>query len=116
MGIANTTNLYMTTSNANGGLELAPDLAGWFIGAYWFLMLCGRFIGGLLGGKVSSKGMLSATSAIAIGFLLCLIFIPVTTTVHLHGADVPLKVAFATLCGLCTSVMANIRPWPVASS
>ena len=105
VGIANTTNLYMTTSSANGGLELAPDLAGWFIGAYWFLMLCGRFIGGLLGGKVSSKAMLSATSIIAICFLLCLIFIPVTATVHLHGADVPLKVAFATLCGLCTSVM-----------
>lgn len=105
VGIANTTNLYMTTSTANGGLELAPALAGWFIGAYWFLMLCGRFIGGLLGGKVSSKSMLSATAIIAIAFLLCLVFIPVTTTVHLRGADVPLKIAFATLCGLCTSVM-----------
>ena len=105
VGIPNTANLYMTTSTDGGGLGLGADLAGWFIGAYWFLMLCGRFIGGLLGGKVSSKAMLSTTAMIAIAFLLCLILIPSTVTVHLHGADVPLKIAFATLCGLCTSVM-----------
>ena len=105
VGIPNTANLYMTTANAGGGLGLGADLAGWFIGAYWFLMLCGRFIGGLLGGKVSSKSMLSTAAMIAIIFLLCMILIPDTVTVHLHGADVPLKIAFATLCGLCTSVM-----------
>ena len=105
VGIPNTANLYMTTSAEGGGLALGADLAGWFIGAYWFLMLCGRFIGGLLGGKVSSRVMLSTTAIIAICFLLCLIFIPATATIHLHGADVPLKIAFATLCGLCTSVM-----------
>jgi len=104
VGIPNTANLYMTTAT-DGGLALAPDLAGWFIGAYWFLMLCGRFIGGLLGGKVSSKAMLSASSIIAICFLLCLIFIPEECKVPLRGADVPLKIVFATLCGLCTSVM-----------
>lgn len=105
VGIPNTANLYMTTGVDGGGLGLGADLAGWFIGAYWFLMLCGRFIGGLLGGKVSSRAMLSTTAMIAIAFLLCLILIPTSVTVHLHGADVPLKVAFATLCGLCTSVM-----------
>ena len=105
VGIPNTANLYMTTAADGGGLGLGADLAGWFIGAYWFLMLCGRFIGGLLGGKVSSRAMLSTTAMIAIAFLLCLILIPASVTVHLHGADVPLKIAFATLCGLCTSVM-----------
>ena len=105
VGIPNTANLYMTSSAADGGLGLGADLAGWFIGAYWFLMLCGRFIGGLLGGKVSSRAMLSTTAMIAIAFLLCLILIPTSVTVHLHGAEVPLKIAFATLCGLCTSVM-----------
>lgn len=105
VGIPNTANLYMTTATEGGGLGLGADLAGWFIGAYWFLMLCGRFIGGLLGGKVSSRSMLSTTAMIAIIFLLCLILIPTSVTVHLHGADVPLKIAFATLCGLCTSVM-----------
>ena len=105
VGIPNTANLYMTTATSGGGLGLGADLAGWFIGAYWCLMLCGRFIGGVLGGKVSSRAMLSTTAIIAICFLLCLIFIPTTSTIHLHGADVPLKIAFATLCGLCTSVM-----------
>ncbi len=105
VGIPNTANLYMTTATDGGGLGLGADLAGWFIGAYWFLMLCGRFSGGLLGGKVSSKTMLSTTAMIAIAFLLCLILIPTSVTVHLHGADVPLKIVFATLCGLCTSVM-----------
>ena len=105
VGIPNTANLYMTTDTDGGGLGLGADLAGWFIGAYWFLMLCGRFIGGLLGAKVSSRTMLSTTAMIAIAFLLCLILIPTSVTVHLHGADVPLKIAFATLCGLCTSVM-----------
>lgn len=105
VGIPNTANLYMTTGVDGGGLGLGADLAGWFIGAYWFLMLCGRFIGGLLGGKVSSRAMLSTTAMIAIAFLLCLILIPTSVTVHLHGADVPLKIVFATLCGLCTSVM-----------
>ncbi len=105
VGIPNTANLYMTTSVDGGGLGLGADLAGWFIGAYWFLMLCGRFIGGLLGGKVSSRSMLSTAAILAIAFLLCLILIPETVTVHMRGADVPLKVLFATLCGLCTSVM-----------
>jgi len=105
VGIPNTANLYMTSAANDGGLGLGADFAGWFIGAYWFLMLCGRFIGGLFGGKVSSKAMLSTTAMIAIAFLLCLILIPESVTVHLHGADVPLKIAFATLCGLCTSVM-----------
>ena len=105
VGIPNTANLYMTTATDAGGLGLGADLAGWFVGAYWFLMLCGRFIGGLLGGKVSSKTMLSTAALFAIIFLFCLIFLPTSTTVHLHGADVPLKIVFATLCGLCTSVM-----------
>ena len=100
VGIPNTANLYMTTAADGGGLGLGADLAGWFIGAYWFLMLCGRFIGGLLGGKVSSKAMLSTAAIVAIAFLLCLILIPESVTVHLRGADVPLKIVFATLCGL----------------
>lgn len=105
VGIPNTANLYMTTPAEGGGLGLGADLAGWFVGAYWFLMLCGRFLGGVIGGKVSSKTMLSCTALIAVAFILCLILIPETATVHLHGADVPMKIVFATLCGLCTSVM-----------
>ena len=105
VGIPNTANLYMTTSGAEGGLAMGADLAGWFVGAYWFLMLCGRFIGGVLGGKVSSRAMLASAATVAILFLVCLIVIPEQNTVQLHHATVPLKIVFATLCGLCTSVM-----------
>ncbi len=105
VGIPNTANLYMTTAGAEGGLSMGANLAGWFIGAYWFLMLCGRFVGGLLGGKVSSRAMLATASTLAILFLICLIAIPVENTIQLHHAAVPLKIVFATLCGLMTSVM-----------
>jgi FHS family L-fucose permease-like MFS transporter len=107
VGIPNTLNLYMTTHPDGGGLGLGASTAGWFVGAYWFLMLCGRFIGGLIGGKVSSKVMLSTAAILAIVFLLCLIMIPETVTAHiLTGVvDLPVKIVFATLCGLCTSVM-----------
>lgn len=105
VGIPNTANLYMTTSDAQGGLAMGADLAGWFIGAYWFLMLCGRFIGGVLGGKVSSRAMLATAASIAILFLVCLLVVPEQVTMQLHQVSVPLKVVFATLCGLCTSVM-----------
>ena len=105
VGIPNTANLYMTTAGSEGGLSMGANLAGWFIGAYWFLMLCGRFVGGLLGGKVSSRAMLATASTLAILFLICLIAIPVENTIQLHHAAVPLKIVFATLCGLMTSVM-----------
>ncbi|MBP3763871.1 MAG: MFS transporter [Bacteroidales bacterium] len=105
VGIPNTANLYMTTPASGGGLGLGADLAGWFIGAYWFLMLCGRFVGGLLGGRVSSRTMLAVAAAVAVVLVVCFMAVPASATVALRGAAVPLKVLFATLCGLCTSVM-----------
>ena len=107
VGIPNTANLYMTSGSesATMGLALDAKLAGWFIGAYWFLMLCGRFIGGLVGGKVSSRAMLSTVAIIAIAFILTFILIPSDVTIHFRGANVPLQIVFITLTGLCTSVM-----------
>lgn len=102
VGIPNTANLYMTSAD---GLSLGAEVAGWFIGAYWFLMLCGRFIGGVIGNKVSSKAMLSTAAIIAILFILCLIFIPADITASFRGTEVPVKIFFVTLTGLCTSVM-----------
>ena len=103
VGIPNTANLYMTS--ADTGLAIDASIAGWFIGAYWFLMLVGRFIGGLIGGRVSSKAMLSTAAMVAIAFILCFILIPQDLTVSFRGADIPLKIAFITITGLCTSVM-----------
>lgn len=112
VGIPNTANLYMTSAAEAGagsamlpGLGIDAQIAGWFVGAYWFLMLCGRFIGGIIGNKVSSKAMLSTAALIAIALVLCFIFVPETVTVDFRSTVVPVKILFVTLCGLCTSVM-----------
>ncbi|MCQ2321812.1 MAG: MFS transporter [Bacteroidales bacterium] len=100
VGIPNTANIYMS-SQANIG----PAIAGTIIGLYWFLMMCGRLIGGAIGGKVSSKAMLTTVSIIAIIFVLCIMFIPQEITISLGEKVVPLSMLFVALCGLCTSVM-----------
>ncbi len=100
VGIPNTANVYFS------GIDwVGPALTGTMIGAYWFCMLIGRIVGGTIGGKVSSKAMLSVTSSAAILFLLCLIFVPETAKVELAGKEIPLGLVFVILCGLCTSIM-----------
>ncbi|MBQ7281091.1 MAG: MFS transporter [Bacteroidales bacterium] len=100
VGIPNMSNIYMSESKLMG-----PAVAGTFVAAYWFLMMCGRLVGGAIGGKVSSKAMLSFASLVAIIFILCMILIPESITVHVLGVTVPIKMMFMFLCGLCTSVM-----------
>ena len=107
VGVPNTANLYMTsgTESAIPGLSIDAQIAGWFIGAYWFLMLCGRFIGGLIGSKVSSRAMLSTTAIVSIAFILCFILLPESATMDFRNTEIPIKIVFITLTGLCTSVM-----------
>ena len=75
------------------------------IGGYWLCMLIGRLCGASIGAKVSSKQMLLYTAAVAIIFLLCVIFIPETAKITLFGKTLPVGLVFILLCGLCTSVM-----------
>ena len=105
VGIPNFVNLYMTGSVAEGGLGIATAIAGSLVGAYWFLMLCGRLIGGAIGAKVSSKTMMTVVSAAAILFLLVGMFMPKTLTVNVLEIQLPVALLFFVLCGLCTSVM-----------
>ena len=100
VGIPNTANVHFSDLSWVG-----PALTGTMIGAYWFCMMLGRLAGGAIGGKVSSKSMLAATSAVAIAFCLCIIFIPETATVSLFGKVIPVSLVFVMLCGLCTSIM-----------
>ena len=102
VGIPNVANLYMTSAD---GLGLAAGVAGSLVGAYWFLMLVGRLVGSVIGGKVSSKAMMVAVSSAAILFLLLGIYLPKTVTMTLLEAQVPVAILFFVLCGLCTSVM-----------
>ena len=102
VGIPNMANLYMTDVN---GLNIAAGVAGSLVGAYWFLMLIGRLVGGVLGAKVSSRAMMAVVSAAGVVFLLFGMFLPETLTVGLLGAEIPVGVLFFVICGLCTSVM-----------
>ncbi len=102
VGIPNVANLYMTDVN---GLNIAAGVAGTLVGAYWFLMLCGRLVAGVIGGKVSSRAMMISVSTAGIIFLLLGMFLPISATVSLLGAAIPVGVLFFVLCGLCTSVM-----------
>ena len=102
VGIPNVANLYMTSAD---GLGLAAGVAGALVGAYWFLMLCGRLVAGVIGGKVSSRAMMTTVSAVGIFLLLVGMFLPETLTVALLGAQIPVAVLLFVACGLCTSVM-----------
>ena len=68
-------------------------------------MLIGRLIGGVVGGKVSSKKMLMCTASAAVLFILLAMFIPESSTLTIGKYTVPWSLGFLTICGLCTSVM-----------
>jgi FHS family L-fucose permease-like MFS transporter len=86
---------------------VGPAVAGTLVGFYWFLMMCGRLVGGAVGGKVSSKTMLTTVCVIALVFVFAIMAIPesVRITIPVIEAQVPLSMVFMFLCGLCTSVM-----------
>jgi len=96
---------------------LNATTAGFVAGTYWFLMLIGRLIGASIGGKVSSKAMLTVTSAVGAILVLLAIFLPTTKEVALpvlksiDGVtsfgmlNVPINAALLVLVGLCTSIM-----------
>jgi len=91
----------------------ADDVAASVAATYWFLMLIGRLIGGIIGNKVSAKTMLITVSCIGIILTLLGMFGP-EKQVHVlafNGANgfglemIPLNAAFLMYIGLCTSVM-----------
>lgn len=109
VGIPNIANLYMT-----GDLGINATTAGTVVGTYWFLMLIGRLIGGVLGAKFSSKSMLSFVAVMGIIFVIMAILLPKGISVSMPVfkadisfgfAEVPLSIMMLVLCGLCTSVM-----------
>lgn len=100
VGIPNTANLYMSNNPAVG-----PAIAGTVVGLYWLMMMCGRLLGGAIGGKVSSKAMLVAVSSLAIVMLLCVMYFPETWVVTFKGIELPVSMILMFLCGLMTSVM-----------
>ena len=102
VGIPNIANLYMSNLDWVG-----PTVAGTLVGFYWFLMMCGRLIGGAIGAKVTSKAMLTTVSALGLILIFALMYTPesIKVTVPFINAEVPMSMLFMLLCGLCTSVM-----------
>lgn len=117
IGIPGTLNFFLADKSENGGglnPENAATIAGFVAGTYWFMMLIGRFFGGLVGGKVSSKAQLTFVSVLGLIFVGLFIFLPVSLKASMpvfkgsagFGLEqVPLGALFLVLCGLCTSVM-----------
>ncbi|MBQ5476860.1 MAG: MFS transporter, partial [Bacteroidaceae bacterium] len=80
-------------------------VAGSFASAYWFLMMCGRFLSSFLSGKISTKVQMVSVSTLAIALLLIAIFLPTSITTNIMDHDVPVKCFFIAACGICTSIM-----------
>ena len=94
---------------------MAASTVGLIVAVYWLMMLFGRFIGGAIGGKVSSRTQITVVSALTIVLVLFGMFAPETSTVDVptinwatlkFGSEsVPMGIFAFLLVGLCTSVM-----------
>ena len=108
---------YLTSEStaATPGIGMSGTIAGLIVAVYWLMMLIGRFIGGAIGGKVSSKAMVTTVSIAAIALVLFGMLAPQTWQVNVPGIDwanlkviwaqVPVGIFAFILVGLCTSVM-----------
>ena len=114
VGIPHFAGLFMMTPEAGGGLAIDSTIAGSVVGTCWFLMLIGRLVGASLGGKFTSKAMLTVASGVGILFIILAFICPITTMVSMPVfksdisfgvAQVPISIMFMALCGLCTSIM-----------
>lgn len=105
VGVPGTMILWLTEP---GGIGMNAGVAGSVAGAYWLLMLVGRLTGAAVGGKVSSKTMLTVASGFGLLFVLAGILISPSSTVDLSSVglvEIPVKALFFVLVGLCTSIM-----------
>ena len=121
IGIPATMNLWLAdksgplmTSGIDDVVKNAAGIAGMVAGTYWFLMLIGRTVGAFIGGKISSRILMTFTTATAILFILVgtqttgvAAKMPVFTGSGFQMVQVPLTALLFALCGLCTSIM-----WP----
>ena len=118
VGVPGTLNLFLTDPVEKGGAGIASTISGFVVGPYWFLMLIGRLAGASLGAKVSSKAMLTFTSALGLLLVFLAIFSPTDSFVNLPVlqqsatgglsfglAEVPINAMYLVLVGLCTSIM-----------
>ena len=106
-GIPNQANLYMSAEKLGDAVNPAyvgAAVAGAVVGVYWFCMMIGRLLGGVIGGKVSSRAQIAFCSLVGILLMLATIYTPVKM-VTVFGKTFPLSMCFMAACGLVTSVM-----------
>lgn len=94
---------------------MAASTVGLIVAVYWLMMLIGRFVGGAIGGKVSSRTQITVVSTLTLVLVLFGMYAPETSTVNVptinwatleFGSEsVPMGIFAFLLVGLCTSVM-----------
>lgn len=94
---------------------IPASIAGMLVAVYWAMMGVGRLVGAIIGGKVSSRVMLTTVSSATIVLVLFGMFAPTDILVNFPGVDwgklefiwqpVPLGIFAFLLVGLLTSVM-----------
>lgn len=104
-----------TLSKAVPGIGMNAGIAGTLVAVYWLLMLVGRLLGGVVGGKVSSRAQVTTASLASIVLLLLGMLLPESITVRIPGIDwstlsvisaqAPIGIFCFILIGLFTSIM-----------
>ena len=115
-----TTMINYLSASADGelaGAGIAAATATLIGAVYWIMMLVGRFIGASVGGKISSRALITTVSIlciilVALGMSLIGPDAPTVTVIGINWATlsvvypvVPMGVLLFILVGLCTSVM-----------
>ena len=108
---------YLTAAKdaVNPGLGMDAGYCGTLGAVYFIFMLIGRFIGGMVGGKVSPKAMIATVSFVAMVLVGIGMILPTSQTISCPGIDyttmsfvwgeVPVGIFAFLLVGLCASVM-----------
>ncbi len=96
-------------------MGMDASIVGLIVAVYWLMMLVGRFVGGAIGSKVSSRAMITTVSIATLVLVAFGMFAPTNVTVNVPGidwanlnliwAEVPVGIFAFLLVGLCTSVM-----------
>lgn len=110
VGVPNFVQQYLTNE-----MMIPAGTVGMLVAVYWFMMLIGRFVGASIGGKVSSRTMITTVSIATLVLVLFGMFAPTDVLIAFPGVDwgsltvvwqdVPVGIFAFLLVGLCTSVM-----------
>ena len=106
---------YMVSYLTSDAIGISAGVAALIASVYWFMMFVGRTIGGIIGGKVSSRAMVSTVAVAACALIAIGMLTPSNVTMSVPGidwanlsliwVDVPAGMVAFLLVGLCTSVM-----------